>query len=58
MMAFLLNFLSEDIIVFVYNIHLNGHMRETGYNSRFLSMSQTPEVFYSGHGYKDMPLDS
>ena len=58
MMAFLLNFLSEDIIVFVYNIHLNGHIRETGYNSRFLSMFRIPEVFYSGHGYEYMPLDS
>jgi len=57
-MAFLLNFLSEDIIVFVYNIHLNGHIRETGHNSYFLSMFQTPEVFYSGHGYKDMPVNS
>ena len=57
-MAFLLNFLSEDIIVFVYNIHLNEHIRETGYNSCFLSMFQTPEVFYSGHGYKEMPLSS
>lgn len=58
MMAFLLNYLPEDIIIFVYNIHLNGHTRETGYNSRFLSVSQTPEVFYSGHGYKEMPLGS
>jgi len=58
MMAFLLNFLSKDIIVFVYNIHLNGYIRETGYNSRFLSMFQTPEVFYSGHRYKDVSLDS
>lgn len=58
MMAFLLNYLPEDIIIFVYNIHLNGHIRGTGYNSCFLSVSQTPEVFYSGHGYKEMPLSS
>lgn len=55
---FLLNFLSEDIIVFVYDIHLNGHIRETSYNSCFLSMFQTPEVFYLGHWYKYMPVDS
>ena len=35
MMAFLLNFLSKNIIVFVYNIHQNEYAPEAACNSCF-----------------------
>ena len=58
MMAFLLIAISKDIIGSVCNIHQNEYAPEAACNSWFLSMSRIPEVFYSGHGYKDVPLDS
>ena len=57
-MAFLLIAVSKDIIDSVCNIHQNEYAPEVAYNSCFLSMFRTPEIFYSGRGYKDIPVDS